>query len=165
MATTVDAAPGVQPETARRSNRWLVAAVVVLALLVVGLGAWVVYDQVSRPATAATDEITALMADYAAAYTQGDSEMFFAVTADGYRFESVGEFARDRTAQAAIIQTGVQVEWVGDPMMMGDGPKYYVVTTEELTFNDTVYPGVSAFLIVETDQGLKILEHTHYGDL
>jgi hypothetical protein len=165
MATTVEATPTVQLQAAQRHNRWLVAAVVVLAFLVLGLGAWVIYDQASEPATAASDEINELMADYAAAYSEGDSEAFLAVTTDDYRFKSFGDYFASRTGQAAIIQTGVQVDWVGDALAMGEGPRYFVVTTEELTFNDTVYPGVSAFLVVETDEGLKILEHTHYSDL
>ncbi len=166
MATTIDTPPAERLETARRNNRWLVAAVIVLALLLAALGAWVLYDLASEPETAATEEVQAVLDDYMAAYVDGDVEAFKALTTDNYRFESTGNYAVDRNYQGGIaVEPGFQIERVGNLRMAGDGPMYYVVATEQATLDDTVYPGVSAYVVLETDEGLRVLEHTWYSDL
>ncbi len=164
MATTIDTAPAEQLASARRNNRWLVGAVIVVTVLLLALSAWVVYDLASEPETAATDEVTALYDDYVKAYVEGDTEAFFALTTEDYLFKAVGDYAVDRNTQANVaVRPGFQIERVGDLMMTGDGPTYFVVATEQAL--DGSYPGVSAYRIVQTEDGLKIAEHTWVSDL
>lgn len=66
MATTIETSSAEQLGTMRRSNRRLGVTVVVLAIALVALGAWVMYDLASQPETAATADINTLYDDYLA---------------------------------------------------------------------------------------------------
>lgn len=166
MATTIETTPAEQLETTQRNNRWLVAMVVGLAIALVALGAWVMFDLASEPETVATDDINALYDDYIAAYREADTEALYNLTTENYTFTSFG-VTRDRVRQAAVISTagGLQVERVGDLLVLGDSPYYYVAVAERIRAGDADYVGTSAYRVIETEDGLKIVEHTWVGNL
>jgi hypothetical protein len=166
MATTIETSPGEQLETAKRNNRWLIFTVVVLAVALVALGAWVMYDQASQPETAATADINALYDDYVAAWMDADTEAFFDVTTEDYALNSFG-MSIPRAEQANTIATSgdLQLERVGDLVVMAEGPDYFVAAAEQITLRGVDYVGVSAYRVIETEEGLKIAEHSWVGNV
>lgn len=174
MATTIDKAPIDDLkteqlktlETTRRNNHWLVATVVLLALALVAMGAWTIYDGTSEPVTAATSEVQSLYDDYLTAWTNADSEAFLDTTTEDFTQTSFG-ITMSRSDRAGIIRvsTGATVELVGELVVMADGASYYVGAAEKVTFGGSEYEGVSAYRMVETADGLKISEHSWVGNL
>jgi NADH:ubiquinone oxidoreductase subunit 5 (subunit L)/multisubunit Na+/H+ antiporter MnhA subunit len=166
MATTIETPPAEQLKTAERHNRWLIVTVVVLAVALVALGAWVMYDLASEPETAANAEINAVFDDYAAAWQESDREAFLALTTDDYTFNSSGR-TTERDVQAAAISTSSSfaVKPVGDLVVMGDGPEYFVAVANQISYQGSDYVGISVYRIVETEDGLKVSEHTFVGNL
>lgn len=169
MATTVKPPTVERVATSRRSNRWLVVAVVVLALAVLALGAWMIYDLVAEPETAAPDAVRELMDDYTAAWNNYDGDAFMALTTDFYTFDNGFEtLARSSTASSVRggiwKAAGMQVERVGEYITIGDGP-YYVAAVNRIESNDPVdFFGISTNVVVETEDGLKVAEHRFLGD-
>lgn len=161
MATTIETPPAERLEAAERSNRWLIAVIVFLAVALVALGAWVIYDAVSEPETAASSEINALYDDYVASWEEADTQAFFDLTTENYAFND-----SSRTQQSAAIELGggLSVERIGDLLVMGDGP-YYLVAAEQLTYLGRDHVGVSAYTVIETEDGLKVAEHSWHGNL
>lgn len=165
MATTIETTPAEQLKTAERNNRWLVVTVVVLAVALVALGAWVVYDLASEPATDIPDEVSTLFDDYTAAWNAHDRDAFLAQTTEDYTFNSAG-VTRSRETQAAMLgmAQSFHVERVGDLVVMGEGPDYYVTVANEITYQDNDYVGVSTYRLVETQEGLRVAEHVWVGN-
>jgi hypothetical protein len=166
MATTVETAPAKELETTKRNNHWLIVAVVVLAVALVALGAWVMYDQSSEPETAASAELTSLYDDYVGAYVDGDEDAFLAVTTEEYTFHSFGTI-RERAEQVPTVRTtgGLVIEPIGELVATGQGPDYYVAAAEHITLGGIDYYGVSAYRVIDTPEGLKIVEHSWVGNL
>lgn len=78
----------------------------------------------------------------------------------------------DDLAQEAVARvlrhhrlTELNDQRVGDLVVMGDGPVYYVAVAERVTVADAEYVGVSAYRMIETGDGLKISEHDWVGNL
>lgn len=167
MATTIETHPPAgRLETAERNNRWLVITIVVLAVALVALGTWVVYDLASQPETAATGDIKALYDDYNGAYMEADTEAFLDSTTEDYTLNSFG-MTIGRSDQAATI-TGLrdfQVERIGDLVVMSEGANYFVAAAEQVTYLGADYVGISAYRVIETEAGLKIAEHSWVGNL
>lgn len=165
MATTIETAPAERSEGAQRKSRWLVVTVVVLAVALVALGAWVTYDLVSEPETAATGDINALYDDYNGAWMEADAEAFFDLTTEDYTLNSSG-FTFERSDQASTIAglDDFQVERIGDLVVMGEGP-YFVAAAEQIAYRDADHVGISAYRVIETDEGLKIAEHSFVGNV
>lgn len=164
MATITEPPPTKELETTKRNNHWLIVAVVILAAALLGLGAWVIYDQSSGSETAANSEISALYDDYVTAYANSDPDAFTEVTTTNYTFESLGA-TRTQVEQALTVATtsAMEVHRVGDLVVTGDGPEYYVAVAERVMLGDVEYVGVSAFRMIETEDGLKISEHDWVG--
>ncbi len=166
MTTTIERPPAEQIETTERNNRWLVIAVVVLALALLALGAWVIFDQASQPETAATTEVEALYDDYVAAWTDSDADAFTELGTENFVFTSFGVTFSQSEQAASVAMSGNPVfERVGDLVVMGDGPDYFVTAAERITLRGTEYFGVSAYRIVETEDGLRIAEHHWVGNV
>jgi hypothetical protein len=166
MATTIDSPPVERLEKVEHSNRRLVVAVVLLAVALVALGAWVMYDLASAPDTAPTDEITAVYDDYLASWVEQDSEAFLGVTTEDYFQTSFGTITTRSERANGLRQPGLsEIERIGDLMVMRDGTTYFVAAAERITFMNVEYVGVSAYRMVETEEGLKIAEHGWIGNL
>jgi hypothetical protein len=166
MATTIETSPGKQLETAKRNNRWLIVTVVILAVALVALSAWVIYDVASEPETVATADINALYDDYIGARMDADTEAFFDVTTEDYALNSFGvRIPRVEQANAIAVGGDFQLERVGDLVVMGEGPEYFVAAAEQMTLRGADYVGVSAYRVIETEEGLKIAEHSWVGNI
>jgi hypothetical protein len=157
-------------ETARlrRRLRAMTVTVVVLAVALIGLGAWVVYDLVAQPDTAPTAEIEALLDDYTTAWNEYDGDAFLALVTDDYVHEYAG-FGSTAESVAADIESNEvfenTVEKVGDPIMIGEGPRYYVAQANRLTSVGGVrLEGISLFTIIQEGDMFKIQEHVFIGE-
>ena len=131
------------------------------------MAAWVIYDQASEPETAPSSEISALYNDYVASWYERDTEAFIDLTTEDYALHSFGTTnTREEQAMGIIATPGrVEVELIGDLVVMGDGPEYYVAAAEQAYFGGTDYVGVSAYRVIDTEEGLKIAEHSWVGNL
>lgn len=150
----------------------LSAIVAVLAIALVGLGVWVVYEATTGPETAVNAEIQQLLDDYAAAWNNYDGDGFLAVVGDDYVMRT-GRYG-DWTADQQVVPVGDSIthgwhsEVIGEAIMTGEGPWYvshvqYLTTTDSLLPPEGVY-GVSTFKIVDEDGTLKIARHTFSAD-
>jgi hypothetical protein len=84
-----------KPETDNRDqvdsrSRILTTTVVVLAVVVLGLGAWTVYGMSSTAETAVTAEVQRVVDDYLAAWNSFDGEAFRELVTDDYVLDMVG---------------------------------------------------------------------------
>ena len=160
----------IRPVTPERPRRTLGPAVVILSILLLGLGAWIIYDFVQESALAPTAEISELVDDYTAAWNDYDGEAFLATTREGYTFTSNISGAFDRDEQHQIIETtlgaaGWQVEILEDPIVVGDGPWYYVSFPVEIeaTLRGS-RQGMSVLTVYETFDGdLTVMDHYYMG--
>ena len=148
--------------------RAMTITVVVLAVAVLGLGAWLIYDTVTGSDTAVSGEIETLLDDYVAAWNDYDSEAFLALVTDDYTFDGAsGPTTAEQTAVAISNNefTDVNVEEVGDPIMFGDGPNYFVARANRITSSQTNMDGISLFTIVQQGDVYKIFSHVFVGSL
>ncbi len=149
-------------------HRFLIATIAVLAVALIGLAAWVVYDNTQTPATNPSGDVTQLLDDYNSAWNNHDGDAFLALVTDGYVLDlRAGD--SDATETAAMITSLETVNWnvdvVGEPIMAGSGP-WYVSTVDLLTAND--YPpngidGISTYTIVDVGGTLKVSQHVFFG--
>jgi hypothetical protein len=142
--------------------RGLTMTVVLLAIALLGLGAWIIYDSVAGSDTAVTGDIETLLDDYAAAWNNYDSEAFLALVTDDYTFEGAGEVNTADEEALGIAQLGAydwNVTITGDRVIAGDGPTYVALQTNQVTSTAGDMDGISVFTIVETDGSYLISGH------
>lgn len=169
MTTLSDkSAPTAGREAQRLHDRLraMTITVVVLAVALVGLGAWVICDQASRSDTAATSDIQKLLDSYTTAWNDDDSDAFVALVTDDYRFSDGGAGAAVEQQAATISRLGGldwNVEAIGDPVVSGDGPYYCVAQSNHTTSLMGDADGISVFTIVERDGVYLIDSHVHIG--
>lgn len=146
--------------------RAMTIAVVLLAVAVIGLGAWVIYDLVSQSDTAVTGEVESLLDDYTTAWNAHDGEAFLDLVTASYTFEYAGDVNSAEEEAAVIDGLGVydwSVETVGDPIMFGDGPTYYVAVADHITSNAGDSNGISLYAISQVGDTYKIANHIFVG--
>lgn len=168
--TTITKKPDRVVATHRKepSTRGPTAWIIVLSMLVVGMGAWIVYDYTQDTALAPPAEMDQLIDDYIAAWNDHDGEAFMETTRAGYTFNS-GGVTYDRDGQLANIegilpQRDWHVELLDDPLVVGDGPWYHVSFPVEITENlfDATH-GVNILTLIESDGGYLVTQHTFSG--
>lgn len=166
--TTVTERPEALPTAGEGRTRGLIITVVILAVALLGLGVWAVYDATAEPETAVTEEIQQLMDEYDLAWENDDAETFLSVVTEDFtmRSERYGSWSAEQ--QAAVLDDAIHHGWhsevIGEPIMTGDGPWYvaqvtYLTTTDSLLPEEGVY-GISTLKIVEADGVLKVGRHT-----
>lgn len=154
-------------ETARLRGRIrnMTIAIVVMAVALIGLGAWVVYDIVTESDTAVSADIETLLDDYTTAWNSHDGDAFRALVADNYVHEYAGMTSTVDDV-AANIETGTVyqtvVEKIGEPIQYGDGP-YIVAQANHLTSSTTQLDGISVFTIVQNGDAYMIQSHVFIG--
>ena len=148
--------------------RAMTITVVVLAVAVLGLGAWLIYDMVAGSDTAVSGEIETLLDDYRAAWNDYDSEAFLALVTDDYTFEFAGDVTPAEQQAVAIANSEFvngHVEKVGESIMYGDGPNYFVAQANRTTSSQIDMDGISLFTIVQNGDVYKIQSHVFVGSL
>jgi ketosteroid isomerase-like protein len=182
MGTTIDAPATERVDATDGNNRWHVVTIVALAVGLVALGAWVLYDQAAEAETAAPAAVRELMDDYHAAWNKYDGDAFLAVVTEGYSFDN-GMTTYGRNYVSSMVSgmnkaSNVKLEPIGDLVVIGDGATvapwagivaYYVATvnrTDRLEAGGDVFDGagISTFVVVDTGDGLKIAEHHFVGN-
>ena len=171
MATTFDTPPvDHKLEEVNRANRWLIAAVVVLAIAVVALGAWVVNDLSASSASEVPTEIATLLDNYTGTWNDHDGDAFLGYVRDtGYVHSSYG--STYNTAETAAIvdgweAQGYQVDVTGESLIVGDGSTKWVVQPNRVTSdaNPDGVVGFSIFSVTDSsDDGWVVTRHTYIG--
>ena len=163
-----------QLDRAKSQIRRLTITVIALVVALLGIGAWVIFDQTVTPETAATEEIQILVDDYLAAWNSYDEEAFLEHVTASYTLDAVGRASSlTLTAEetAALFDTLEANDWreaaIGEPIMTGEGP-WYVSLVEDFTSLEGYGPegadGVSTFTIVAEDDILRIARHDYVGN-
>lgn len=171
MTTMIDrpeSAVDPRLETLERRSRGLVITVAILAIVVLALAGWFLYEQSQSAATAASSEMAQLVDDYTAAMNEYDGEAFLELTTPGYVFTSAGGMEFRQREQADRIEEALpsylwQVERPGKPMVMGDGP-WYVAIPIHTTTNIREADGVSILTIIDDGGVLRVASHVVIGD-
>jgi len=163
-----DAPSGEGTQRLEGRLRAMTITVIVLAVALIGLGAWLIYDQVADSETAPTGEVAALLDDYNSAWNAYDSDAFLGLVTESYTFEYAGD-VNTAQEQADEIATLGQVDWhvdmVGKPIMSGNGdPNYYLAVPNSITSNVGDGEGMSLFVVVGDGDTFRIAQHTFVGD-
>ena len=172
MSTTLDTPPvDHKLEDAHRTNRWLIAAVVVLAIAVVALGAWVVTDLTATSDAEVPAEIATMLNGYTAAWNDYDGDAFLGYVRemDYVHSSYAGTFNVAETASAidGWGNYGYQVESAGEDSYIGDGTTKYVVRPNRIT-SDANPDGASGFSILTVTEfgsdGWVVIRHAYIGE-
>lgn len=161
--------PDIRQETPKGPSSGLRIAVVILSILVLGLGAWIIYDYTQDTALAPSAEITQLVDEYSAAWNNYDGEAFLATTRAGYTFTSNLAGTFDRDDQQDVIENILparawEVEWLDDPIAVGDGPWWYVsIPSRVSTLPNDVMDGISVLTVVDSDGTYLVTQHIFTG--
>ncbi len=162
-------------EKTGQPTRWPIIVIVIMAIALVGLIAWMTLAMRPNSPTAAPPEVQQLMEDYSAAFNAYDADAIEAVVTDG--FEMHGNLASGSLSWANDMES---LRSTFLPMLEGwewnnpyDGP-YYAVGSESTMFISSEggrmtatsgdYPdgdkdSVSLFRIVREGDEWKIAEH------
>jgi hypothetical protein len=147
--------------------RNLTITVIVLAVALIGLAAWTIYDLASESETAISGEVQTLVDDYLGAWNDHDPDAFMGLVTDDYSFAGMGgewvAAAQVASDIAGAEGSGWHVERVGEPIMSGDGP-WFVSTAARFTgwtFGSEGVDGISQFVIVDDGGVLKIESHVY----
>jgi hypothetical protein len=151
----------------RPGNRFLIITIAVLALALIGLGAWTFVDRSSTSDNAVTGDIQELLDDYSAAWNDSDGDAFSALVTENFHFV-MGPDSSTAAEQAALISNSPELsDWhvtqTGDPIMVGDGP-WLVAVPNNLTgagYGVDGQDGFSLMTIVDTDGTLLIARHEY----
>jgi hypothetical protein len=155
-------------------SRTLITAVAVLASVVLVLGAWVVYDQVTEPAM--PGDVQQVIDDYLRAWEERDEAAIRATTDDFVINEYIYREDAD-TGEIAlyehivddidgVVMRGFNYTWenaqYGQPLVVGDGP--WVVTVEEnWVYTMQHYDGLAHYIVVDEEGTLKVANHYWAG--
>ncbi|NNC93445.1 MAG: hypothetical protein HKN80_13230 [Acidimicrobiia bacterium] len=160
-------------DQARSRNRLLTITVTGLALALLSLGVWVIYDQATSPETAVTEEIQTLVDDYLAAWNNYDEEALLQLVTADYTLDMVGRadsLALQAEEASALFNTLEADGWneaaIGEPIMTGEGP-WFVALVEHFTspgYGPEGAEGVSTFTIVDDGGTLRVARHDYVGN-
>lgn len=152
----------------KRRNRLLTWLVGVLAVAVIGLGAWLIADAIAGDdLTAVPEGVEAALDTYDAAWVGTDREAFINATTDDYTFVSdMGAFGQASQALQVGGLTYFEFEELGR-VGVGDGSSYYVASEQRVRFaaNGLWYDGISVVTLVEVDGTWKVGQHTWHGEI
>ncbi len=151
-----------------KRNRDLRIAVAILAIAVIGLGTWFVYDMFRSSAVTPTGEIAVLLDDYSAAWNDYNGEAVLELTAPGFTYVSAGGTEMDRPDTSALVTNELPthrfaMERPGFPVMMGDGP-WYVAMPVHTSTNIREADGIAMLTIIDQGDTFLVVRHTVTGD-
>jgi hypothetical protein len=128
-------------------------------------------DSTDTTATGVSEnaEVEQVLADYQAAWAEGDVDAFLDIVTDDYTFieanyqQFADEFdvtpsTRTKDAAAETVESNSwQFEHVGEPLIVGDGPWFVTVGDNWTGGNELwVYNGTGTYGIIDEGGGLKI---------
>ena len=159
-------------ERTGQRSRWPTVVIVVMAIAIVGLIAWMTLAMRPNSPTAAPPEIVELMAEYNAAFNAQDTDALEALITPTYRVHSLGDVVNHdfEGVQSSLFPWMEEVDWQVD----GDGPFYALrsatgewrVSSEGsmVSRNGTDYGQMGVFLIVKSPEGdLVVTDHYFVG--
>lgn len=148
--------------------RGLTIAVVILAVIAVGLGGWLAFELQGADETALTADVQAVLDDYTEAFNAYDSDAFLALVTSDYRFydfDSLGQSPRNAEETAAWMSGVLRdyrftVEAIGAHQMIGDATSVQVTGVEQYTSTSQgATNGISVFRLVKDGDAWKIQIH------
>lgn len=159
-------------EDAHRANRWLIAAVVVLSVALIAMGAWVISDLTATSENAVPADIAEMLDDYTAAWNAGDGEAFLLLvretdyvhTGNGVSF-TAEEAAR--SIEAFWGPDANHTEQIGEGVVLGDGITRFVVQPNRVftVGSPDGYVGYSVITVTDwNDNGWVVTDHTFIGE-
>lgn len=126
-----------EPRREAGVNRWLIVAVIALAAALVGLGAWVLVDQLSTP----ENDATALIDETMAAINAGDAAGAASTYAEDATLNLFGDVYTSRAAierrYADATGVGTRIERAGDVIVSGDSAVTFAEWTNDLGMSET----------------------------
>ena len=147
-------------------NRMLTWLVGILAVAVIGLGAWLVAEMSASSDTGSLPaEVEAVLDDYITAWETTDSDLFRATTTEDFTF--IGNSNElNRATQAFWIGQGHFAIEIDSTTATGDGP-YYVGQSGRVQVNvdGPWHDGQWMYKITEIDGAWKVEHHSWIGDV
>ena len=169
---TTDAKDQTTEETEQRS-RWPIIVIVLMAIALVGLIAWMTLAMRPNSPTAAPPEIVELMQDYSEAWNAYDADALEAVVTPSYRIHGPESGGFDHGIESIRSYLIPQLdEW--DWHLTSDGPFYAVVGDSPGTWyvssegavinrNGRDHNQNAVWMIVERDGAFLVSEHFMMG--
>ncbi len=163
----------VRLEQARTRNRVLTIISAILALALVGLGSWILYDVASGPTV--PTEVNEVIDDYLQAWVGRDQEALRAATTEDFVINEyqykwgvdeiiLHEIYNDDVE--GIISIGFlfpwEIELVGDLHVAGEDP-WFVTVEENWAQNLWHYDGMATYVVIDDGGTLKIANHYWTG--
>lgn len=167
-----------QPGGSRSGSRLLQATIAVLGVVVIALGAWLVYDQTTQASVPA--DVEQVFSDYLTAVEEEDDVAFRAIATGDFVFleytytrgadrQDLEKASFDYTVTldiegfaAAVRRGGWQINHSGEPIIRGDGP-WFVSVEESWVRGSNHYDGVASYIIVDEGGSPKIANHYWTG--
>ena len=178
MATTMERPAAVEDhhETGERAdehNRKLKVALVVLAIIALGMGIALV-AATAGDGSDVPSEVQAVLDEFERATEEEDIEALTSIVTDDYYFNQVyyraGEEEPEYTragdigsVQSRFVMTqGLLLQRAGDPVVEGDGP--WIVTVEEkYADNFSLFEGIGIYTVVDEGGVAKIATYDWSG--
>lgn len=170
MSTAIDT-PTVDNshDETRRANRWLIAAVVVLAVAVVVLGAWVINDLTATSESEPPAEVRALVEGFQDAWNSYDGEAIGAYVSEPQFLHVYGTLEYDLSRTRNLVNGGVaygtKVGVLGDYVFVESGSRSYVVVPGSIKTANAPEggTGVVIYTVAVRDGEWKIINHEYIG--
>jgi hypothetical protein len=165
MTTTIDK-PAADDRVHRLENRsrTLTIAVIVLAILAIGLGAWAVYQATTAEDLGVPEDVAAITDDWFAALARHDGSVVDLYTPNGYHEYGAEIYRGEAMAvhlggQEGSITTGTH-EWTSNPVVLVDtGDRWVVVRAMHIAVGGSNSESTLSYEIVRMDDGsLKIAQ-------
>jgi hypothetical protein len=170
-----------QPVRTKSGYRCLVVLIMVLVLTVTALGACSPNDGTAVPETAVTAEIDQLLDDYLGAWNAYDAVSLRPLLTDGFMWywtnldpkhgvSTGAPHSKDLAETLSYVEgsaplSKAQFEWVGEPIMTGDGP-WLVSRAWRYTSENYDHPeahGITTYTFVDEDGTLKMARAIEVG--
>ena len=165
MTTTIDK-PAADDRVHRleNRNRTLTIAVIVLAVLAIGLGAWAIYQATTAEDLGTPEDVAAITDDWVAAIRQHDGSVVDLYAPDGYHQYGTETFRGEDIAvhlggDEGSVEVGTH-EWTSDPLVVVDsGDRWVVVRSMHISGAGVDAESTLSYEIVRMDDGsLKIAQ-------
>ncbi|MGI9608812.1 MAG: hypothetical protein ACR2NL_00815 [Acidimicrobiia bacterium] len=146
-------------------NRALTIAVVILAILAIGLGAWAVYQATSGPdELSAPNEVMSMTDDWLESIRQSNGSVTDLYVQGGYHLYGSDKFEGEQIARhlggaEGQTETGTH-EWTAEPTVMVAGEDRWVVVRPMVITNNSSSESVLSFEIIQMNDGSYKIVHS-----